>query len=91
MRGEPIRRGRKKPSLQRTPDLRVNRQIRAREVRVIDDQGNQLGVMDPRDAVRIAQERELDLVEVSPQARPPVCKMMDFGKWKYETSKKTRE
>ncbi len=91
MRGNPIRRGKKKPSLQRTPDLRVNRQIRAREVRVIDDQGEQLGVMDPRAAVRMAEEKELDLVEVSPQARPPVCKMMDYGRWKYETAKKTRE
>lgn len=90
-RGEPIRRGKRKPSVQRTPDLRVNRQIRAREVRVIDDAGNQLGLMDPRDAVRMAQEKELDLVEVSPQAQPPVCRMMDYGRWKYETSRKTRE
>lgn len=47
--------------------------------------------MDPRDATRMAGEREMDLVEVSPQARPPVCKMMDFGRWKYETQKKGRE
>lgn len=69
----------------------MNRQIRAREIRVIDDKGNQLGVMDPREAVRLAQEKELDLVEVSPQAHPPVCKMMDYGRWKYETAKKSRD
>lgn len=71
--------------------LRVNQQIRAREIRVIDDKGEQLGVMDPRDALRIAQERDLDLVEVSPQTKPPVCRMMDYGKWKYEAAKKNRE
>lgn len=72
-------------------DLRVNQQIRAREIRVIDDQGEQLGIMDPRDALRLAQERELDLVEVSPQTKPPVCRLMDYGKHKYESAKKTRE
>ncbi|MBI3928003.1 MAG: translation initiation factor IF-3 [Armatimonadetes bacterium] len=77
--------------MQRTPQLRVNRDIRCREVRVIDDQGEQLGVMDPRDALKLAAERDMDLVEVSPQARPPVCKLMDYGRWKYETQKKTRE
>jgi translation initiation factor IF-3 len=71
--------------------LRVNQQIRAREIRVIDEKGEQLGVMDPRDALRIAQERDLDLVEVSPQTKPPVCRMMDYGKWKYEAAKKNRE
>lgn len=69
----------------------MNRQIRAREVRVIDENGNQLGVMDPRQATKMAQERELDLVEVSPQASPPVCKLMDYGRFKYESSKKSRE
>lgn len=72
-------------------DLRVNQQIRAREIRVIDERGEQLGVMDPRDALRLAQERDLDLVEVSPQTKPPVCRLMDYGKWKYESAKKSRE
>jgi len=58
---------------------------------VIDDQGEQLGIMDPRDALRLAQERELDLVEVSPQTKPPVCRLMDYGKWKYEAAKRSRE
>lgn len=60
-------------------------------MRVIDEKGEQLGIMDPRDAVRMAAERELDLVEVSPQTRPPVCRLMDYGRWKYETAKKGRE
>lgn len=60
-------------------------------MRVIDEKGEQLGIMDPRDAVRMAMERELDLVEVSPQTRPPVCRLMDYGRWKYETAKKGRE
>jgi len=71
--------------------LRVNENIRAREVRVIDENGEQLGVMIPREALRIARERGLDLVEVAPNARPPVCRVMDYGKYKYEKSKKERE
>jgi translation initiation factor IF-3 len=58
---------------------------------VIDDEGNQLGVMASDDAKRLAAERELDLVEIAPNVRPPVCKIMDFGKFKYEQSKKARE
>ncbi|ODT56508.1 translation initiation factor IF-3 [bacterium SCN 62-11] len=58
---------------------------------MIDDRGEQLGIMDPRDALRLAQERDLDLVEVSPQTKPPVCRLMDYGKWKYEAAKKNRE
>jgi len=65
--------------------------IRAREVRVVTEAGEQLGVMAPRDAMREAQERGLDLVEVAPTARPPVCRIMDFGKYKYEQSKRDRE
>jgi translation initiation factor IF-3 len=71
--------------------LRVNEMIRAREVRVVTEAGEQLGVMNPRDALREAQERGLDLVEVAPTARPPVCRIMDFGKYKYEQSKRDRE
>ncbi|NLU40909.1 MAG: translation initiation factor IF-3 [Firmicutes bacterium] len=71
--------------------LRVNEDIRVREIRVIDENGEQLGVMAPRDALRIARERGLDLVEVAPTARPPVCRVMDYGKFMYEKSKKERE
>jgi translation initiation factor IF-3 len=66
----------------------VNEQIRAREVRVIDSEGQQLGVMAVREALGRAGEKDLDLVEVSPTAVPPVCKIMDFGKYKYQLSKK---
>jgi translation initiation factor IF-3 len=66
----------------------VNEQIRAREVRVIDSEGQQLGVMTAREALSKAEERDLDLVEVSPTAVPPVCKIMDFGKYKYQLNKK---
>jgi translation initiation factor IF-3 len=71
--------------------LRVNEMIRAREVRVVSETGEQLGVFTSRDALRLAQERGYDLVEVAPTARPPVCRIMDFGKFKYEQSKKDRE
>lgn len=72
-------------------DLRVNRAIRAREVRLIDEEGQQLGVVSLRDALSVAEERGLDLVEVAPGARPSVCRIMDYGKFKYEQSKKERE
>jgi translation initiation factor IF-3 len=70
---------------------RVNNQIRIKEVRVIAPEGEQLGVMETRDAIRKAEEMGLDLVEVAPTARPPVCRIMDFGKYKYEMSKKAAE
>lgn len=66
----------------------MNEQIRAREIRVIDVEGQQLGVMTVRDALKVAEERGFDLVEVSPTAVPPVCKILDFGKYKYQLSKK---
>ncbi|MCL6633129.1 MAG: translation initiation factor IF-3 [Alicyclobacillus herbarius] len=69
----------------------VNDGIRAREVRVIDVDGTQLGIMGIRDARRIAEEKELDLVAVAPTAKPPVCRIMDYGKFKYEQSKKEKE
>lgn len=69
----------------------MNHQVRAREVRLIDENGEQLGIMSGRDAQRIAEERGLDLVEVAPNARPPVCRIMDYGKYKYEESKRERE
>jgi translation initiation factor IF-3 len=68
--------------------IRINEQIRAREIRVIDKEGEQLGVMTVREALVIAEDRELDLVEVSPTAVPPVCKILDFGKYKYQLNKK---
>ncbi|MBR2799700.1 MAG: translation initiation factor IF-3, partial [Oscillospiraceae bacterium] len=66
-------------------------EIRDREVRVVDQNGEQLGVMSSRDALALAEERQLDLVKIAPQARPPVCKLMDYGKYRFEQSKKERE
>jgi translation initiation factor IF-3 len=74
-----------------TKNLFVNEQIKAREVLVIDVDGNQLGVMALKDALEAARQKRLDLVNVAPNARPPVCRLMDFGKYKYEQSKKERE
>ncbi|MDA8434211.1 MAG: translation initiation factor IF-3 [Nitrospiraceae bacterium] len=68
--------------------MRVNEQIRAKEIRVIGSEGEQLGVMSVRDALGRAADRGLDLVEVSPTAVPPVCKILDFGKYKYQLNKK---
>lgn len=70
---------------------RVNERIRAREVRVIDPDGQQLGIMSLRDALAEARARGLDLIEVAPQADPPVCRIMDWGKFRYEQQKKARE
>ena len=72
-------------------EVRVNDQIRVPEVRVIDPDGKQIGIMGVREALRIAQDYGLDLVEVSPGATPPVCRIMDYGKYKYEQSKKLRK
>ena len=69
---------------------KINQNIRFPEVRVIDSDGEQLGVMDTRDANRLADERELDLVLVSETAKPPVCRIMDYGKYKFEQEKKAR-
>ena len=70
--------------------IRINDKIRAREVRVIDDEGNQLGILQPFEALKIARERGLDLVEVSPNAVPPVCRIQDYGKYLYEKDKSDR-
>jgi len=70
--------------------IRTNERIRVREIRVIDDQGEQVGIMPPFDALKIAREKGLDLVEVSPTAQPPVCRIMDFGRFMYEQEKKER-
>lgn len=70
---------------------RINERIRIREVRLVDDEGKQVGVVPTEEALRMAQEKGLDLVEVAPNVRPPVCKIMDFGKYKYEQNKKAHE
>jgi len=75
----------------RPRETRVNERIRAREVRLIDENGEMMGVMPPGRALDIARERNLDLVEVSPNAMPPVCKLMDYGRFKYEQAKKENE
>ncbi|OQA18273.1 MAG: Translation initiation factor IF-3 [bacterium ADurb.Bin363] len=71
--------------------LKVNERIRTREVRLISDTGEQLGIVSVDEAKRIAEENSIDLVEVSPNARPPVCRLMDYGKFKYLQSKKDRD
>ena len=78
-------------SFRQTDRTRVNERIRAREVRVIDEQGAQLGVMQPFEAVRMARERGLDLVEISPTADPPVCKITDYGKFLYQQNKQAHQ
>ena len=71
--------------------MRVNERIRVPEVRLVGPNGEQVGIVRIEDALRLAQEADLDLVEVAATARPPVCKLMDFGKYKYETAQKARE
>ena len=72
-------------------DLRINEQIRVREVRLIRDEGEQQGILSIQEALEIAKEQGLDLVEVAPQASPPVVKIMDYGKFKFENEKKVRD
>ena len=69
----------------------INEEIRDREVRVVDQNGAQLGIMSTHQALLLAEERQLDLVKIAPQARPPVCKLMDYGKYRFEQSKRERE
>ena len=76
---------------QRGPQIRINQRIRVPEIRVIGEDGEMLGIMATHEALRKAQEKGLDLVEVNPKADPPVCKILDFGKFKYEEKKKARE
>ncbi|MCX6764060.1 MAG: translation initiation factor IF-3 [Candidatus Moranbacteria bacterium] len=88
---EHIRRGiRKRPVIKKAPRDRVNEQIRAFQIRLIDESGKQLGVMAPMEALQIAREQELDLVEVAPNAQPPVCRIIDYGKYQYQQSKQER-
>ena len=87
-----MRRGkRRRPQEFKHEETRVNRRIRAREVRVIGADGEQVGVLPVRDSMDLAQEAGLDLVEVAPTARPPVCKIMDFGRYKYDEKKRAQE
>ena len=72
-------------------DLMINEQIRDREVRVIGEDGEQLGIMSSREAMRLAEEAGVDLVKIAPPAKPPVCKLVDYGKFKYEQTRKEKE
>ena len=71
--------------------MRINERIRVREIRVLDEDGTQLGVMTPQEALAIARGKGLDLVEIAPQAQPPVCRIINFGKFQYEQKKKQKE
>ncbi len=71
--------------------MRINEEIRAREVRVIGSEGEQLGIMSGREAQQLAYEKHLDLVEIAPTAKPPVCRIMDYGKYRYEQQKREKE
>lgn len=72
-------------------DLMINEQIRDKEVRLIGEDGEQLGVMPARDALQMAKDAELDLVKIAPTAKPPVCKIIDYGKYRYELARKEKE
>jgi len=74
-----------------TKELSVNEQIKAAQIRLIGSDGSQLGILKTRDALNMAYEKNLDLVEISPQGNPPVCKIMDYGKFKFEKDKKDKE
>ena len=69
----------------------INEQIRDREVRVVSESGEQLGIMSAKEAMKLAQEAELDLVKIAPTAKPPVCKIIDYGKYRYEQARKEKE
>ena len=71
--------------------VRINEKIRCKECRVISDEGEQLGILTTIEALKLAEEQELDLVEISPNAAPPVCKIMNYGKFKYEQTRKMKE
>ena len=72
-------------------DLMINEQIRDKEVRLVSEDGEQLGVMSAKEAMRLAREANLDLVMIAPQAKPPVCKIIDYGKYRYEMARKEKE
>ncbi len=72
-------------------ELQINEQIRDKELRVIDSDGSQLGIMSLRQAMEIAEQKNLDLVKIAPQANPPVCKIIDYGKFRFEQAKREKE
>ena len=72
-------------------ELMINEQIRDREIRLIGEDGEQLGIMSARDAMKLAREANLDLVKIAPTAKPPVCKIIDYGKFRYEQARKEKE
>lgn len=72
-------------------ELSINEEIRDKEIRVIDDIGNQLGVISSKEALELASRKNMDLVKISPQANPPVCKIMNYGKYKFEQAKREKE
>ena len=76
---------------ERAPRVNINQRIRAPKIRVIDEDGSQLGVMTPLEGMQLARDKGLDLVEVAPNVDPPVCRIIDFGKWQYEQKKKANE
>ena len=69
----------------------INGQIRDKEIRVIGENGDQLGIMSPKEAMKLAQEADLDLVKIAPKAQPPVCKIIDYGKYRYELARKEKK
>ncbi len=75
----------------RIADLMINEQIRDKEVRLIGEDGEQLGIVSSKEALRMAEEQNLDLVKIAPKAEPPVCKIIDYGKYKYEMVRKEKE
>ena len=80
----------KRPRVKKRPH-RINREIRAREVRLIDEEKNQIGIVPIQKALQAAEEKDLDLVEISPNANPPVCRILDYGKYLYSLQKKAHE
>jgi len=86
-----LRKRPKAPPKPPPPEPRINERIRVQEVRLIDEDGRQIGVVRTAEAIAMARQRDVDLVEVAAQASPPVCRLMDFGRYKYEQSKKDRE
>ena len=72
-------------------DHQINEEIRDKEIRLIGDDSEQLGIMSPRDAMKIAQDKDLDLVKIAPKGIPPVCRIMDYGKFRFETAKREKE
>jgi translation initiation factor IF-3 len=89
--GESIANSKRTDKTNRSDKININRSIRAKEVRVIDPEGNQIGIIPTYKAIAVANDFGLDLVEISPNASPPVCKIMDYGRFKYERTKKKQE